>query len=642
MIQFFSSWFHSVNGRLIFFWLLGSLFPVVLLGGTTAYISYYYIREQAMRFASEIAKEKIQSVINLQKPVVSVSSHITSDSNMLDTVFADTSDSFINEIKINALIEDGLAHYFSLDGLSSISLILNEGRSYSLSIEVEMADIDWPEFQQQLTACSTFSESQLCWPGIQNNINIKSQHKKIIPAIKKVYRLNEQTMQEEHIGYLYMAFSTLSYRKMLKQESSDELPLLVVDQNNQVIFYDHSELTGQAVPSNMLPKQNGVPYKTSIDGQPFYLVSHASKISGWRFIILVPEQQILQGMYQTLTIAGTLTLLSLVFILFAWLNVRRRVLKPLQLLSLAMRDNAASRPSYRENKHQLKEIHTLFYWYNKYVDIVEHRDKQAEQLRAAYDELTHTQEQLIESEKMAALGKLVAGVAHEINTPLGVSLTSLSYSQGLHQKLQEQFSNETLKRSDLEKFLEKSQQGVDIAINNLNRASELVKTFKKVASDQHIEELRRFSLADYLANTVTSLEPKLKQQNVVIEWTCDESIILESYPGLLWQVFSNLVMNSLIHGYEHKEKGTISIQVEALSEWVKIVYRDDGCGMSEEVKSSIFMPFYTTKRHTGGTGLGMHIVYNMVSQKLQGSISCESQLGLGTTFEITLPLNAKH
>jgi len=614
----------------------------MLLGGSTAYISYYYIREQAMRFASEIAKEKIQSVINLQKPAFSVSSHITSDSNMLDTVFADSENSFINEIKINALIENSLAHYFSLDGLSSISLILNEGRSYSLSIEVEMADIDWLEFQHQLTECPSFSESQLCWPGIQNNINSKSQHKKVIPAIKKVYRLNEQSMQEEHIGYLYMAFSTLSYRKMLKQESDDDLPLLVLDQNNQVIFYDRSELTGHTVPSNLLPKQDDLPYKTNIDGQAFYLVGHASKISGWRFLILVPEQQILQGMYQTLTIAGALTLLSLVSILFAWLNVRRRVLKPLQQLSMAMRDTAPSRSSYRENQHQLKEIHTLFYWYNKYVDIVEHRDKQAEQLRAAYDELTHTQEQLIESEKMAALGKLVAGVAHEINTPLGVSLTSLSYSQGLHQTLQEQFSNETLKRSDLENFLERSQQGVDIAINNLNRASELVKTFKKVASDQHVEELRRFSLADYLANTVTSLAPKLKQQNVVIKWTCDENIMLESYPGLLWQVFSNLVMNSLIHGYEHKEKGTISIQVETLDDWLKIIYQDDGCGMSDEVRNSIFLPFYTTKRHTGGTGLGMHIVYNMISQKLQGSISCESQLGQGTTFEITLPLNAKH
>jgi len=614
----------------------------MLLGGSTAYISYYYIREQAMRFASEIAKEKIQSVINLQKPAFSVSSHITSDSNMLDTVFADSENSFINEIKINALIENSLAHYFSLDGLSSISLILNEGRSYSLSIEVEMADIDWLEFQHQLTECPSFSESQLCWPGIQNNINSKSQHKKVIPAIKKVYRLNEQSMQEEHIGYLYMAFSTLSYRKMLKQESDDDLPLLVLDQNNQVIFYDRSELTGHTVPSNLLPKQDDLPYKTNIDGQAFYLVGHASKISGWRFLILVPEQQILQGMYQTLTIAGALTLLSLVSILFAWLNVRRRVLKPLQQLSMAMRDTAPSRSSYRENQRQLKEIHTLFYWYNKYVDIVEHRDKQAEQLRAAYDELTHTQEQLIESEKMAALGKLVAGVAHEINTPLGVSLTSLSYSQGLHQTLQEQFSNETLKRSDLENFLERSQQGVDIAINNLNRASELVKTFKKVASDQHVEELRRFSLADYLANTVTSLAPKLKQQNVVIKWTCDENIMLENYPGLLWQVFSNLVMNSLIHGYEHKEKGTISIQVETLDDWLKIIYQDDGCGMSDEVRNSIFLPFYTTKRHTGGTGLGMHIVYNMISQKLQGSISCESQLGQGTTFEITLPLNAKH
>ncbi|NRA16409.1 MAG: hypothetical protein HRU04_12995 [Oceanospirillaceae bacterium] len=641
MIHFFSGWINSLNGRLVFFWLIGSLVPVALLGGATAYISYYYVREQAIHFASEMVKEKAKSMINLQKPIVSVSNHIASDSNMLDVLFEDTSVSSISKIRVNALIEDSLAQYFSLDGLTAISLILNEGRSYSLSIEVEVTSIDLLLFQSQVESCPQLSESQLCWPGIQSNINKKSLHKQVIPAIKKIYRLNEETMQEEQIGYLYLAFSTHSYRKMLKQESTNNMPLLVLDQTNRVIFHDVPAMTGLAVASNMLPPKDDVPHYTQINGEPFFLVSHTSNISGWRFIIMVPEKQIMQGIYQTLFIASGLILLSLIFILFAWINVRRRVLKPLQALSSAMQNKERSISGYDEKKYELKEIHTLFYWYNKYVEIVEHRDQQAIHLREAYDELKLTQDQLIESEKMAALGKLVAGVAHEINTPLGVSLTSLTHIKEMYQDMEKLFLQNTLKRTDLERFFSGNQRGIDISINNLDRVSKLVNTFKTVATDQHVEELQSISFAQFLKNTLISLEPNLKKKNIAIKWECDEELVLCSYPGILWQVFSNLIMNSLIHGYANADIGTINIAVQLNGNVVTIAYSDDGCGMSDDVRESIFLPFFTTKRHSGGIGLGMHIVYNMVAHKLKGSIICRSEVDAGTEFIIRLPLETK-
>ena len=641
MMRFFSGWINSLNGRLVFFWLIGSLVPVALLGGTTAYISYYYVREQAIHFASEMVQEKAQSMINLQKPVVSVSNHIASDSNMLDALFEDTSGSSINAIRVNALIEKNLAQYFSLDGLTAISLILNEGPSYSLSLEVEVTSIDLSLFQSQANSCPVFSESTLCWPGIQSNINKSSRHKQVIPAIKQVYRLNEDTMQEEQIGYLYMAFSTHSYRKMLKQESSNNMPLLVLDQSNRVIFHDVPAMAGLPVLANMLPPKDDAPHYTKINGEPFFLVSHTSKISGWRFIIMVPEKQIMQGIYQTLFIASGLILLSLVFILLAWINVRRRVLKPLQALSSAMQNKEGSISGYDEKKYELKEIHTLFYWYNKYVEIVEHRDQQAIHLREAYDELKLTQDQLIESEKMAALGKLVAGVAHEINTPLGVSLTSLTHIKDMYEDMQRLFVQKTMKRTDLERFLAGNQRGIDISINNLDRVSKLVNTFKTVATDQHVEELQSFSFAQFLRNTLISLEPNLKKSNITIKWECDQELVLCSYPGILWQVFSNLIMNSIIHGYANADMGSINIAAQLNGDVVTIVYSDVGCGMSDEVRQSIFLPFFTTKRHSGGIGLGMHIVYNMVAHKLKGSIICRSKVDAGTEFVITLPLETK-
>ncbi len=641
MVRFFSGWINSLNGRLVFFWLIGSLVPVALLGGTTAYISYYYVREQAIHFASEMVQEKAQSMINLQRPVVSISNHIASDSNMLDTLFEDTSVSSINEIRVNALIEDNLAQYFSLDGLTAISLILNEGRSYSLSLEVEVTSIDLLLFESQVDRCPAITESTLCWPGIQSNINMSSRHKQVIPAIKKVYRLNEDTMQEEQIGYLYLAFSTHSYRKMLEQESSNKMPLLVLDQTNRVIFHDVPAMTGLSVDSKMLPPKDDTPHYTQINGEPFFLVSHTSNISGWRFIIMVPERQIMQGIYQTLFIASGLILLSLGFILLAWINVRRRVLKPLEALSSAMQSKESSIPGYDKEKYELKEIHTLFYWYTHYVEIVEHRDQQAIHLREAYEELKLTQDQLVESEKMAALGKLVAGVAHEINTPLGVSLTSLTHIKEMYEDMQRLFAQNALKRTDLERFLTGNQRGIDICIDNLDRVSKLVNTFKTVATDQHVEELQSFPFAQYLRNTLISLEPNLKKKNIAIKWECDEELVLCSYPGILWQVFSNLIMNSLIHGYANVDRGTIRIAVQLNADVISISYSDDGCGMSEEVRHSIFLPFYTTKRHSGGVGLGMHIVYNMVTHKLKGSIICHSEIDSGTEFIIKLPLETK-
>jgi len=640
-MRLLSGWFYSLNGRLVFFWLVGSLIPVLLLGGTTAFISSYYLREQALRFASDMAQEKAQSIINLQNPVVSVSSYIVSDSNMLDVLFEEASDSSISEIRINALIETNLAHYFSLEGLTAISLILNEGRTYSLSLEVEVTSIDSRLFESQVTLCPHLSESNLCWPGIQTNINQKSRHTQVIPAIRKVYRLNEESMQEEHVGYLYMAFATDSFREMLMKESSHEMRLMVLDRTERIIYHDNPAFAGLPVESNLLPEKDGEPYRTKINGEPFFLVSHSSNISQWRFIIMVPEKQVLQGMYQTLFITLGLIILSLVFIFVAWINIRRRVLRPLQALSIAMRETERSISGYQEDKNELREIQALYYWYDKYVEIVEHRDLQTEQLQEAYDELKLAQDQLIESEKMAALGELVAGVAHEINTPLGVSLTSSTFTMDHVEKLSELHIQNKLKRSDLDKFIEESKEGIEITIKNLYRVTKLVNVFKTLAIDQHIEEFETFSLAEYLDDTAISLSSQLSQKNIALEWTCDSDITIRSYPGVLWQILSNLILNSLAHGYENADKGKITIDVQIVGSFVSVTYRDDGSGMNKEVKDNIFLPFYTTKRFSGRVGLGMHIVYNMVAHKLNGSIHCNSELGHGTEFILTLPRNLK-
>ncbi len=261
-----------------------------------------------------------------------------------------------------------------------------------------------------------------------------------------------------------------------------------------------------------------------------------------------------------------------------------------------------------------------------------------EHLRRTLDDLRQAQKQLVESEKMAALGALVAGVAHEINTPLGIGVTASSHLQGETRRLLGLLASGEMKRSDLDSYLAAASESSELILRNLRRADHLVKSFKQVAVDQSTEDRRRIDLANYLDEILTSLQPRLRKTRHRVEIDCAEGIQLETYPGAIYQVVTNLVMNSLAHGFEHQEAGLIRIGVRAQDGDIVVDYRDDGCGMDDEVRRRIFEPFFTTKRGQGGSGLGMHILFNLVTRLLAGSVRCESTPGQGVHFVIRFPL----
>ncbi|MBL0041753.1 MAG: PAS domain-containing protein [Xanthomonadales bacterium] len=259
------------------------------------------------------------------------------------------------------------------------------------------------------------------------------------------------------------------------------------------------------------------------------------------------------------------------------------------------------------------------------------------QLRRTLDELRLAQKQLVESEKMAALGALVAGVAHEINTPLGIGVTAASHLETESKRVQVLVAEGALKRSDLDMYLGTAADSSELILRNLKRADHLVKSFKQVAVDQSSEQRRVIELAEYLDEILTSLHPRLKrtQHEVVVD--CDPAIRVNTYPGALYQVIVNLVINSLVHGFEGIEQGRVQIAVRAEAGQIELDYRDDGRGMDESVRTRIFEPFFTTKRGQGGSGLGMHIVYNLVTQMLGGTVSCDSTPGNGVRFLVRFP-----
>jgi len=252
--------------------------------------------------------------------------------------------------------------------------------------------------------------------------------------------------------------------------------------------------------------------------------------------------------------------------------------------------------------------------------------------------LKSAQKQLIESEKMASLGELVAGVAHEINTPVGVGVTAASFLKDETNNINKKYISNSMTKADFDEYLTCSLQTTDMIFSNLQRATELVKSFKQVAVDQTVEEHRLFSVISYIEEVLLTLHPRLKKTHHTIEVSGERGVEIDSYPGSFSQIVTNLIMNSVIHAFDDEDAGHISIHIERSEDQVILTYTDNGVGVDEENLAKIFDPFFTTKRGFGGTGLGMHIVYNLVTQQLKGVIKCESHLGKGIKFIITIPV----
>jgi two-component system, NtrC family, sensor kinase len=259
-------------------------------------------------------------------------------------------------------------------------------------------------------------------------------------------------------------------------------------------------------------------------------------------------------------------------------------------------------------------------------------------LKQAFEELTLMRDKLVEAEKMSALATLVAGVAHEINTPVGTGITLASTLMDETAALSSAVSQGQLKRSTLNDYLEIATESTALLMTNLNRAGELIQSFKQVAVDQAILEHRNFSVKEYLEEVLVSLGPHLKKTLHTLILKGNASLTIDSYPGALAQIATNLITNSLTHAFEAKSLGEICIDVSEQNGKILIHYSDDGCGIPSENIGKIFDPFFTTARHRGGTGLGLHIVYNLITQKLQGSIEVNSNMNQGTDFKILLPL----
>ena len=317
-----------------------------------------------------------------------------------------------------------------------------------------------------------------------------------------------------------------------------------------------------------------------------------------------------------------------------------RPLKRLQARMMELAENARAGPI--EGFERRDELGDMARATNVFITEIGRREKalrkSKERADAALAELQKTQTDLIQAEKLASLGQLVAGVAHEINTPLGIALTTATLIGDESGRFAEAAATGRLQKSALERFVQRMREGTQLLFSNLTRAADLVHSFKQVAADQASGERRKFDMDEWLQDLVTSLSPVLRKTKHELTVECPPGISLDTYPGALGQVLTNLLTNAIAHAYDEGQAGRLAIRVsEPRPETVRIVFSDDGRGIPQDNIGKVFDPFFTTGRSAGNTGLGLHIVYNLVTNRLQGRINLYSKVDKGSRFTIDIP-----
>lgn len=382
-----------------------------------------------------------------------------------------------------------------------------------------------------------------------------------------------------------------------------------------------------------------------------------------------------QTLYQAIWAALAVLSGTLILAYFFALRLRSYITQPVDQMVVSMNKVASEKDySLRLARTNLSELNSLNQAFDimlgriqQHIERQQSAEKQASALNAELERQVHErtnalksanreliqtletlhqyQQELVEAQKMSSLGDMVAGVAHEINTPVGLVITSTSILQDALTGMRDKFENKTLTSNDFQRFISSCEENLTLIARNIQRAADLVSRFQQLAMDQFAEDSRDFDLSPFCQDVVAALRNRFSQlQQFSLQLNCPDKLVIHSRPGPLNQVFIQLVQNSLQHGFEDREHGHIQINLElaANGDTLVIDYRDDGVGMSAELLRKVFEPFTTTKRGSGAAGLGLHFIYNLVRQVLKGSIEIDSAPNRGTHIKIELPNISAH
>lgn len=392
-----------------------------------------------------------------------------------------------------------------------------------------------------------------------------------------------------------------------------------------------------------------------IDAKPFYVLANELNPNlnlGWKVIVAIPESDIMGTVKTNFQISiASLFFVITIGTLFG-IIIMSQITKPMISVTKGALELSEGKwgMSLPMNKRPLYETFELVTAFNrmsaKIKDMLEQIQQmhsiEKDQLELAIqiktEELKVTLIELMDREKLASLGSLVSGISHEINTPLGISVTAASFMEESNHKIEQLIQSNQMTKTDFVHYIENMQESVTILNNNLVRAAELIKSFKEIAVNQSTEEEMEFDFYEYMQSVIISLKHEFKHTEHRFEIICEQPLLVYSYPGIWSQIMTNFILNSLHHGFKEKKDGNIRIQVEKTSSTLMVYYSDNGAGIGADHLKRVFEPFYTTNRGAGGSGLGLNIVYNLVTGKLGGRIALESRENEGVLFTIEIPL----
>ncbi|RCU51786.1 sensor histidine kinase [Corallincola holothuriorum] len=633
------AWFNRLQNRLLTYMAVATLLPLIVLGGVTYQLSVNGLTQQAETLTQELIEERAASVALMATNTERLANRIAQNDAVAELLLRtqqQTELSRIEKLKLQSRIEAELSSMIRANDLLAVEIITDDS-IFGVGDVAADGTYDTALFTNWLQQCQQ-REQVLCWPGIEHNTHIQSPYGLVLPALYSLKEFDEQLVAYQTVGFLVLKFSISALYDYTHSQNQDWMYHIIVDQKNRIIYHPSQSKIGQTLALNTAASDDTARFQATLFNASEPLERHLeTEITnmGWRTIGVIPQSRLQTNarLISQLTI-GCIAF-SLLLMILAMLYIARRIILPIRTVTEAKPNSESMHPI--TTQYSIQEINQLVQWFNDYTSIVSNERTQQRELKRAYDTLQQTQKQLIESEKMAALGNLVAGVAHEINTPLGVAITASSMVLEKTEIQQRKLANGELKRSDLDHYFNDGHHALNLTLNNLHRAAQLVQTFKQVAADQHQEHKQELLLQKAISDVFVSLGPQFKRFDVTTHLNCDKSLKITSYPGIVWQVISNLMTNSYKHGFHPKDKGEIRVDVEAAESWVIVTYQDSGQGISPQDLPHIFDPFFTTQRNQGGTGLGLNIVYNLVTQNLGGTIRCDSKLGSGVAFTINLP-----
>ena len=381
-------------------------------------------------------------------------------------------------------------------------------------------------------------------------------------------------------------------------------------------------------------------------GETFHISHEELSTSKWHMIILISRDEILNPVRMFLVYLTVILILAYGLMGVLISKVIQTKLKPIQALK-AYGENVASGnlDAKPPDKHEEREdeMATLTKAYAMIAEVFREKNEKLESLsNQQYEAIQQQYHYILEKEKIASLSILVSGVAHEINNPLGVSITTASFVEEQVNKCLTALRENTLSQKAFDLYMKNFLESTDMLNENLTRAANLVQQFKLISNKQDLQMVDTIDLFETFEQVIKSLKPMFKDKKIRIENHLSKDIIMKTYKGPLIQVFSHLITNSLNHGFDKDQIGKIEVYCELEGNLLRIYFEDDGKGISETVMPHIFEPFYTTDQMGENSGLGLYIVHNLVNQTLSGTIKSEARENRGVRFTLTLPLNIKN